>query len=738
MNKYLVRYIFTILSLLFFSCEYETEKDYFVEKEKPSENIDLKLNIRNIGEDGIINIYTTTELVYSIDVASQQLLNIIFTLDDQRITSINNAIILYPISDQEKEQNLKVKVELRSNTGSLADKLYLEKYVGEFSFKVRFIKTDLKLNIVQEMTNDGYLKLVWDKPSLEQTPVAKYNISYFDIISGKEKSFDIDNPENSFFIDNDYLYGFREYKITTYFENNKIKPWTDMYIAQYKELTIENIQLNLRQQRSTSGYFELIWDKPNINRMPVIKYLIEYYDSHLGGWQTIKIEDQNKTNFIDENYAYGEREYRFTVWLYNDLFSFTTKYVLVYKKFTKDDFTFEDIDLNTMRISWPQPEFNCTQIVRLFDNKNILITDGNNTIDVERLPFPYIAWRWSNYNMIDVHLLGKQTNYELTRHPGYFSQGSVGTNYFYDQFQISDDPLGYVPYPKGNLLYTLARKGVYKTDMETMKTTKVMSFDETIDISMACDQYSSRIAVRDYNKISIYKDHSFTNLTQIELGYGVHPAYGILKFTSNNKLLVSSNNSGSNYYNISLMAFDANTGKYLYDIPLPVSDKNISEMRISEDGKYIFLRLFKYNDDSSLQVDIYELNGNQTTHIKTLSYNDLMASGPFIHFNSSNPTQLIQGNNNKFHVSELPSFNKIAEIDGQFSSVDIVNGNFLYTTSGQLYQNINVTDPTLSKLLFQMSIDSEGPLSYNNILVSHSMHAWGSYFDISRFIKKTK
>ncbi|QIK58328.1 hypothetical protein G7050_00145 [Dysgonomonas sp. HDW5A] len=354
------------------------------------------------------------------------------------------------------------------------------------------------------------------------------------------------------------------------------------------------------------------------------------------------------------------------------------------------------------------------------------------------MPFPYIAWRWSNYDMIDVHLLGKQTNYELTRHPGFFSQGSFGTNYFYDQFHINDDPLGFVPYSKGNLLYTLARRGIYKTDMGTMKTAKVMSFDETIDLSMSCDQYSSRVAVRDYNKISIYKNHSFTNPTQIELAYGVHPTYEILKFTSDNKLLISSNNSGSNFYNISLMVFDANTGKYLYDIPIPTSGKNINEMRLSADNKYMLLSLFNFNDESSMQVDILELNGNQTKLIKTSSYNDLMANGPFIYFNSSNPTQLIQGNNQKFRVSELPSFNKIAEIDGQFSFVDVVNGNFLYTTSGQLYQNINVVDPTFSKLLFQMSIDSEEPLSYNNILVSPSMHAWGSYFDISKFMKKTK
>jgi len=742
MKRYFVKSIFIVLSSLFFSCEYETEKDHFIEKEKPSENIDLKLNIRNIGKDGIINIYTITELVYSIDVPNQQLLNITFTLDGRIIPTNNNAIILYPISDQEEEQDLKVKVELKSNTGSLAEKLYMEKYVGEFSFKVRFIQGDLNLNITQESTNEGYLKLIWDKPSLEQTPVAKYNISYYDIISGQEKSFDIDNPDDSFFIDSDYVYGFREYKVMTYFESSKIKPWTDIHIVQYKEFTIEDLQLDLRQQLSSDGYFELIWDKPNLNRMPVIKYLIEYYDSHLGGWQTKNIEDLNKTSFADENYAYGEREFRFTVWLHNELFSFTTKYTPVYKGFSKDDFVFEDIDLETIRISWPQPEFNCTQIVRLFDDKNILIADGMNSIDVERLPFPGISWRWSNYNMISVNLVGKRTDYELTSHPDFYTQGSFGTNYFHDQFQISD-PLGFAPYPKGNLLYTLARRGIYKTDMETMTLTKLIDFDESIDVSMACDQYSSKVAVSyDGRKINIYRDHGFANPVEFELAYELYNprAGGVMKFIPDDKLLllvfVSGNWLMNN--NMILSVFDANTSNHLYDIPIPSAGRVVGEVKTSDDGKYLFVTSFKYNDDFSLQVDIYELNGNQTNLIKTLSYDDLMTHGSFIYFNSSNPTQLIQGNNNKFRVSELPSFNKIAEIDGQFSSIDVVNGNFLYTTSGQLHQKINVTDPTLSKLLFQMSIDSEDPLSYNNVLVSPSIHAWGSYFDISKFMKKTK
>ncbi len=740
MKKYFVTVLILIGFLSFFcSCEYETEQDYFVNLTKPSEDIKATINLQNITENETIYIYTATSMGYNVDTDDRRLLDISFTLDDRVIASQANIIYISPYSFDDKDHILKVKISLSSNTGSLAEKLHLEQYTGEFSYKIKFVKTDLKLNISQQTTEDGFLKLIWDKPDLQQTPIDKYVISYYDSESQTTKEFEV--KDNTFFVDDTYIYGFREYIIKTYFEDNKIQTWTDYFIAEYKELTIDDLNLDLHQERTQEGCFKLIWNNPQIMRMPVKKYILEYYDEQQGGRQTINIapKDLSTTSFVDENYAYGDREYRLMVDL--DYLSISTKYIPIYRKLTKEDFTFEDISLEKIRISWPKNEFNCIQIIRLFDDKNILIPEGVNSIDIDRLPFPYTAWRWSNYNMIDVHLLGKKTSYNLTYHPSFFSQGSVGTNFFYNQFHIEDDPLGFVSYPKGNRIYTLARKGIYSTDMKTMTVTQLLSFDEAIGTSMACDPYSTKVATGYNGTVSIYKDHNFTNPIKFELAYGLYPRIDALKFITNNKLIVLnfiSNNWAEVVNNTILSIFDTDTGSHLYNISIPDVGKVVGEVKISSDGKYMFVETFRYNDNTSLQGDIYELNGNQANLLKSYSYNDLMADGPFIYFNSSNPTQLIQGNNNKFRVEELPSFNKIAEVNGQFSSVDVVNGNFLYTTSGELYQYINVMDPTLSKVLFRWKIDSGEPLSYDNILVSPSMHAWGSYWNISKFIKKSK
>lgn len=733
MKKIICRLLISLSFIVSSSCEYETEKDYFKEIEQPSENVNIKINLSNIPEGETIYIYANTSLSYTINTNNKQLLNTDFTLDGQRIGSFNNSIYLYPNTNEGKEQELKVKVECNSNTGSLADKLLLEKYTGEFTYKIKYIKSDLKLIINQEFTNEGYLKLIWSNPDLKQTPIEKYEITYYDVIAKKEQTFEINNQEENFFIDKDYVYGFREYKIKTFFKDNKIREWTDLYTAQYKELTTDDLNLNLNQKKSTNEYFEFIWSKPNITRMPVSKYVLEYYDDQLKGKQSITIDDVDKTSYIDENYAYGDRNYTLTIYLCNDAYKFTTNYKPKYRILTSDDLIFEDIDLETTKVSWPKNEFNCTQIIRLFDKENIKIDNKVNSITFKRPPFPADAYDRLN---IELFILGEKTQYDPDRHPDYYSQGKVNSLYISNAFRVSSDVLSFVPYAKKNLLYIVSREGIASFDIKTMKVTDHLSFKETIATSMTCDPYSSKIAIRDGGNIKIYSDNTFTKPINFDLQYWVAAYNNILKFTSDNKLLISSSISNYTYTpGIDFAAFDANTGDFLYKIAVETSGKIVNGMGISSDNKYLYLRLDQLNNPSATQVNILELNGRETRLIKTFTNNELIANGFSFFFNSNNPTQLVQSNNSKFIVSELPGFNKIAEVNGEFSSVDIVNGNFLYTTRDGFYLDTHILDPSLKKeLLVIKTKQMSNILSYNNLFFS-SWQYGGFYLDISKFIK---
>lgn len=730
-------FVITISIFLLSGCQYQTDDVHFVDLGEPPVKPEVEINIRDIGKGATIYIYDNTRLAYTVDTESQQHFKITATLGGASLFVNENAFYIFPsLSPDEREYELKVKVELKSSgTGSLTDRLYLEQYIGEFTYKVRFLQSDLKLNVIQKTTPSGALKLEWDDPDLKQSPVVKYNVSYYDIWSEKEKSFDILDPEQTYFIDEDYAYGFREYRVTAYFKEDKISPWRDVLIAQYTPLTIEDLNLNLRQQYSSERYLELLWDKPEIPRMPVLGYKIEYYNELSRDWKRINI-DPSQTSYVDEDYAYGDRQYRFTVFLYKESLPFSTQYTPAYRKLSGSDMVFEDIDIETVRLSWPQMEFNCTQLLYLFDRKSILIPEGVNSFTFRRLEFPFITW--TKNNLIELYMVGKKTPYDLEWHPNFFGQGAIGKRYTYDQLCDIYRPLSFAFCAKYDLLYVLARTGIYSINMKTREMTRHLSFDEeTIDLAIAFDPYSSRVAVKQYGVINVYKDHTFTNPIKIDLKYGASAGYSIFKFTSKNELLVTSNTTMWNYKDVEFKAFNADTGEVLYAIPIPTSGKDLARLKITPDDKYVFMEVYESNDPSIREAHIYELRDNKLCLLESIPSEKIMENGSLIGFYSSNPVRIIQGSLENFRIMELPSYNKVADIQGEFCSIDAVNQNFLYTNyiNGERY--VHIMNPSLTEELLRVRV-SGSPLSYNNMLISSDQNAWGAYFDLTKFMKKSK
>jgi|GEM_PF-5594508 Fibronectin type III domain. len=563
---------------------------------------------------------------------------------------------------------------------------------------------------------------MWDYPDLKQTPVEKYTVSYYDSNSGQQKEVNITDPQETFFIDQNYMYGFCQYMVTVHFKDNRISPINGVHTAQYTELTADNLELNLRQQYSSDGYLELLWNKPEINRMPVSRYLIEYWDEKLGGWQTIDIDNPDNTSYIDENYVYGQREYRFTVFLMGDRFKVSTKYSPTYRELTSDDLTFEDIDLENIRVSWPKPEFNCTKIIRLFDNDNFLVPEGENSFTFKREEFFSSAWEWQEINKGELYLVGKKTPYDIDVHPAVYSTVSIPGYYVHKRFNLNGS-IAFSPYPAGNLLYAVTSNGLYSIDMATMQPKKLNIAD---DVALTIDYYySTKVATFGDNTISIYQDHTFTNPVRSQLGSS---DYKILGFTPDNKLLVTRSYS---YItppgDIPLMFFDGNTGDYLNTIFIPDHGKSVSQIKISIDKTYIIAELYKPYEENSQQTDIYKLTGNNLSLIKTLSHNDIEPKGLTIMTSPINPNHLIFSYAiGVFQVVELPGFNTIAEINGSFLAVDFVTGDLLYNKNWYLH----ITDPTASKEICTYEI-IYGLFSYNNVLINSA----GYYFDISKFIQ---
>ena len=731
MTRNIYQSVLIFTALLLYSCEYHSAQDHFVEKKAPSENLDVSINLLEIPEGETIYIYTGTSLRYTLDISDKKLITINFELDGVKVSVFDNSyVFVQPIGyDDSKEHELKVKVELTSDSGSLAERLYLERYTGEFSFKVKYIKTDFSLNIRQEYTEDGFLKLMWDYLDFQQTPIEKYTISFYNPGSVHREDVDITNPQQTFFIDRDYTYGYCQYAVTVFFKDNKIASIANVHTAQYTELTAENLNLNIRQRYSSEGYLELLWDKPEINRMPVSKYLIEYLDEKLGGWQTIDIDNPDNTSYIDENYVYGQREYRFTVFLMDDRFKVSTKYSPTYRELTSDDLTFEDIDLENIRVSWPKPEFNCTKIIRLFDNENFLIPEGENFFIFKREELPHPPWSDSYYNdKIELYLVGKKTPFDIND-PLRYSEVSISNSYLHKNFNFGSHA-AFSPYPTENILYVVTPNGLYRVDMATMQKTKLNIADDVI-FSSIDHLYSSKVASVYYNTVKLYKDHTFTNPVSFELVPYSQRRIS-LGFTADNKFMISQDNYYTLAPSIPIMFFNADTGDYLYTISVPTHGK-IGELKASFDKKYIIAELYQPGEEASY-FDIYKIENNLLTLVKSLSYGDHEHTMPSVRGHPLKLEQLILYNDANtiygeyFEIVELPNFNKIAGVNGLFQCVDLTTGDYIYTKGEYLY----IADPTLTthRKICKYDLIDGGLFSFNNVIIN----AAGYYFDISNFI----
>lgn len=231
--------IFVILILFFtFSCEYQTEDAFFVKKEEPLPNKEVEINLAGVQPKDTIYVYQKTLFSYSLNIPDKDILKNVMKLDGTPIN--DNGWSLFLIEPEEFDNSihkLTLSVELRTNTNSLAEKLGLEKYIGEYEYILKYVKVNHDLQIKDDITDDSYLKIVWAKPLIEGLAVEKYEVTYDKDWSWNSKiTITITDPDQTFIVDKNYVYGYKDYEIKTYFKDNKIDTWVDRYTMSYQQL----------------------------------------------------------------------------------------------------------------------------------------------------------------------------------------------------------------------------------------------------------------------------------------------------------------------------------------------------------------------------------------------------------------------------------------------------------------------------------------------------------------------
>ena len=252
-----ISFLFSVL--LFCACEYDSDNMNYHELPRPENNLSVTYNLADVPEGGMIYIYSPTRLTYTLNISSGTILRKEFYLNNQRITDVNGEIFLSPDILYNNTANvLSLKIEVGSGTGSLAEILGGEKSEFEFDYLVKYVNPDIRLDIKQRVSRENHLELYWEKPQIEGVEIENYRIYYYDNFEELLVK-EITDPDVTSYVDKDYVYGAKTYRIVVTYNSNEITPKEDFYTVKYSEFSEGMFTYNSSEQFK----LKIKWKNPN-------------------------------------------------------------------------------------------------------------------------------------------------------------------------------------------------------------------------------------------------------------------------------------------------------------------------------------------------------------------------------------------------------------------------------------------------------------------------------------------
>ena len=186
---------------ILYSCEYSNNIVHTNNISPPDKDFYAEINLSHVQPNCTLYIYEPTVLTFAIDPKGHEIVHQTITIDAESTIS-DNRIYLYPLKDN-SVRKLVFDLELKTNTGSIAEYLGYEKYTGRYEYNVKFVKLEeeFDVNFRGGKSDEGYLELEWDEPILENASIQKYELLFFEETTNEEKRYVITDPSQTHYID---------------------------------------------------------------------------------------------------------------------------------------------------------------------------------------------------------------------------------------------------------------------------------------------------------------------------------------------------------------------------------------------------------------------------------------------------------------------------------------------------------------------------------------------------------
>ena len=240
---------------LFSSCEYDPSGNNFIELTPPDDFIAIDISLNDVDPADTIYVFENTRISIRIN-AEKKLKQAVVLLDGKEYYYLNNSsdFILRRNELKEGVHKLTVNAVFSSGTGSLAEMMGMEGYMGELSWNIRVMpdpathfKVDYRLN------EEGFLEIYW-KNIIPEDAIKEYVVRPPYIT--QENIHIIDNPVQKSFVDYGYVCGQISYEVRTNLKSGYSysqiislnKPEPNIY---FEDLGVDKLRI--------------YWDKPFAN-----------------------------------------------------------------------------------------------------------------------------------------------------------------------------------------------------------------------------------------------------------------------------------------------------------------------------------------------------------------------------------------------------------------------------------------------------------------------------------------
>ena len=170
---------YILISFLLISCEYEPTGNYFTELTPPEDFITMEILLNNTDPSDTIYICRNTRILIKVQAENKNLRYatvLLNDLEDYFLFSNPFDFVLYPDEIGEGVHKLTVKAVFASGSGSLAEAMGMEGYMGEMSWNIRVIPNPGNhFTAGYRLNEDGFLEIYWDN-GIPESAIEKYTI----------------------------------------------------------------------------------------------------------------------------------------------------------------------------------------------------------------------------------------------------------------------------------------------------------------------------------------------------------------------------------------------------------------------------------------------------------------------------------------------------------------------------------------------------------------------------------